>query len=210
MPVIRFDVLVGHNTTARERILHALLCEISNRATVFNEDDLQKAELGEIGHYPALGPERRGIQVGDMVMGMCGAIGQVVAIPGKNGDGLALLIAGTDRIEDWTNESFSKFIGVESWLILPEDKFRFYVHARTKICADENEYEQRFHSVEFDGEDAIISFRRRWSDSKATVRIPDWKRFVSRKRPPSIIRLLILAGWGSPEFLPHAPGTPSI
>ena len=197
MPVARFDVLTDHNTTPRERILHALLCGISSRACIYNSEEEEKVVSGSIGAFPGLG--YKGIEVGDMVMGGCGAVGTVV-VKGEHSNGWAILIAGTSQIQTWDNESFHKFIGIYKPDILPEEEFQFYRHARKTICAHDNAYWQRFNVVRFEGGDAAITFYKRWENDTRDVTIPNWRRWVKLKRPPSLIKLLIAEGWGSESF----------
>lgn len=199
MPVLRWDILIGVNTTERERILHALLVAIAFNAGKYNNPDPKYA----FSYVDMSTPPKPG----DWVVGACGQVGQLVDFtPEKEGersfsDSWGVRIAGIDRIENWQNETFYAFRGLHEWELLPGEQWEFYRFARVEICKDDRECRQRFAGIEFRGEDAVISFRERWCDDVREVTVPNYRRYLKHKTPRHFKKLLTDAGWGKDDFI---------
>jgi len=186
----RRDVLDQTNQTDREKILHALIVELSYSATHYK--DPGDTVFAHVVGYRAPRP-------GELVVGMCGEVGWLVSItqPEGTADRLDTVYTvrpiGRDYVVDWSNETFKAIAGIYPPLLLEGTQRAFYGMVEKAMNEHPDGYQYKFAGVEFVGSDAVVKLRVRWTENVSRYPIENWEGYIDG--PDRLIAELLSQGW---------------
>lgn len=194
------------NLTDRERILTEVL-----RALLFtqrlclhktSEADFKRDSGGEYAHFG--GYDDRPIQVGDLVLAQSGrisnwSVGWVAQIYSEHH--ILMRDIGSNKVCDYSNESFVRIAGMYEEHILDGDKYAFYKKL-LKALDQADDFHHRFRSIHFPSERvARIGIAEKWAN-EVTAQIEI--KFTKRTTIKQILSTLQANGVGLP-FKDHDP-----
>jgi hypothetical protein len=117
--------------------------------------------------------------------------------------GLLLRAIGTDKLCDYSNESFIRITGIPARLLWEGDQYQFSLKLHKALNRLDN-YTHVFRGLEFPEPDrAIVYIGERWGGlGKPTKPYTVEIRFTKRTNIKAIITALQAAGFGTREFEP--------
>jgi len=190
----------------RERILMSILQRLQfTQGLCLHGDYKKQFEKDGNTEYVHFGTfDDRPLQIGDLVMGQTGPIddfkiGWVHKI--ISFDNLIIREIGSDRLCNYSNESWKRIVGMDKSLLLEGDKYNFNIKVQ-KAFHRGNEFSYRFGGVDFEEDTAKIWIREAFGGMINGGTVPfsfviPWNKKTTIKK---ILELMIENGYGTKKF----------